>query len=117
MNPVAARMLETARAMLAKNGRTVSYVSVTVGDYDPATSANTVTKSSSSVMAMAKTVHQHDPVLGEVDQVTLSILGTAIKPKRGDRVIVAGVEYAITELASDVVGDITILHHLKGKKT
>ena len=117
-----AKMRPLATKLVAKNGKSVTLTSITVGAYDPATGAATPTSTPATVKAVVSDYSTRRDGAGFTAGLILSgdkkfsIAAEGItKPKPGDTITLDGVVYAVVRVTETWSGELVALFDIQAR--
>lgn len=112
----------TALRLVAKYGKSVTYISLSDGTYDTSMGAATPVETSYTIKAVIEPYKAHSDgfssgVVREGDRkISFAASGLAFTPKAGDKITVDGESLAVLRTTPIYSGELVALYYVHGRK-
>lgn len=110
----------TAQKLIHQHGKAITFVAVTPGAYNPATSSAALVTTSRVVSAIIGHIKRQgkDGLAVQADaSLTLAALDFPVPPKTADRFSIGAAEFAVVSVSPEYHGEDAVTYIVQGRRT
>jgi hypothetical protein len=117
-------MVATAAKLITKRGKSVVYIKVIQGDYDPATGGTSTTETSTTIKALVKDFSRATDgmaflsglILSGDKSISIAASSLTDPPLPGDRITFDGFSWGVQDVKTTSSGETNIMYDLSVRK-